>query len=111
MSTSSQDSLVCRDARKDSMPVELSAAETTLRLIAQLQAPDELERRILAGLHSKPAAGRVLKWPRVPRIDTDWKRAAAAAAIAFAVAGGGWSIYWNVRPTQAGGTAAPQVRP
>jgi hypothetical protein len=68
-------------------------AEVTLRLIANLPAPDGLEDRVLNGLRSAPRSGRILKWP-----GQDWLRTAAAAAIVFVVLGGGWEIYSRVQP-------------
>jgi len=41
-----------------------SAAEQTLRLLAQLRSPEGLEDRVIAGLHSAPRRGRILYWPR-----------------------------------------------
>jgi hypothetical protein len=73
-------------------------AEATLRLIANLPAPDGLEDRVLNGLNldglrSAPRQGRVLTWP-----GQDWLRTAAAAAIVSVVFGGGWEIYSRVQP-------------
>jgi hypothetical protein len=86
-----------------------SNAEDTLRLIADLPAPQGLEERVhqkltAARAHGTAAqAGPLLAWP-VPRSSTgrEWMRAAAAAAIAFVIAGGGWGIYRQVQPLQAG---------
>jgi hypothetical protein len=75
-------------------------AEATLRLIANLPAPEGLEDRVLAGLSSAPRSGRVLEWP-----GEAWLRTAAAAAIVFAIVGGGWGIYSRVQPANA--VAAP----
>ena len=67
------------------------AAEETLRMIAKLAAPEGLEDRMKAGLRSAPRRGAVIAWPSA---STDgWMRsagmrAAAAAAIVLAVAGG-----------------------
>jgi len=71
-------------------------AEATLRLIANLPAPDGIEDRVLAGLRSAPSSGRLLKWP-----GQDWLRTAAAAAIVFVIFGGGWGIYSRVQPGNA----------
>ena len=38
-------------------------AEETLRLVASLPAPHELEDRVKAGLQVVPRTGRVLHWP------------------------------------------------
>jgi hypothetical protein len=82
-------------------------AEATLRLIAALPAPAGLEDRVHAALGSaarqtrKP--GRVLAWS-VPTgsggPSSGWMRSAAAAAIAFVVAGGGWGVYSRVQTLQ-----------
>jgi len=74
--------------------------EATLRLIARLPAPDGLEDRVVAGLKTAPRTARVLHWPAVLRPTGTWMRGAAAAAIVFVVAGGGWGIYTRVQPTQ-----------
>jgi len=66
------------------------SAEVTLRLIARLPAPEGLEDRVMAGLKTAPRAARVLHWPAVLQPATSWMRGAAAAAIVFVVAGGGW---------------------
>lgn len=91
---------------------DASPAETTLRLIAQLPAPKGLEDRVLAGLASTPRRGRLLQWPslrheggawmqgRAWTQGSAWMRGAAAAAIVFVVAGGGWGIYTHVQPPQ-----------
>lgn len=76
------------------------AAEETLRLIAGLRVPEGLEERVRAGLRSRSRTGRILAWPAAPRLDSDWMRAAAAAALVFVVAGGGWGIYSRVQQTQ-----------
>jgi hypothetical protein len=76
-------------------------AEDTLHLIAKLPAPTGLEDRIHAGMlaHARSAqrAGRVLAWPAAIRVRSGWIRSAAAAAIVFVVAGGGWGIYSRVQ--------------
>jgi hypothetical protein len=66
--------------------------DATLRLVANLPAPDGLEDRMLAGLRSAPPSGRVLKWP-----GENWLRTAAAAAIVFVIVGGGWEISSHFR--------------
>jgi hypothetical protein len=80
-------------------------AEATLRLIAGLPAPDGLEDRVKAALRAAPRTGRVLHWPAAPVQNQGWLgsalvRSAAAAAIVFVVAGGGWSIYSRVQPAR-----------
>lgn len=80
-------------------------AEATLRLIASLPAPVGLEDRIFTGVVSAPRKGRVLAW-RPDALDAhrtssgNWMRSAAAAAIVFVVAGGGWGIYSRVEQRQ-----------
>jgi hypothetical protein len=84
-------------------------AETTLRLIASLSAPVGLEDRVLAGLRAArlsaaPGRGssrtRILSWPTHRRLESNWMRSAAAAAIVFVVVGGGWGVYSRVQPVQ-----------
>lgn len=77
-----------------------SPAETTLRLIAKLPAPEGIEDRVMAGVKAAPRGARVLHWPEVLQPAGGWVRGAAAAAIVFVVAGGGWGIYTHVQPTQ-----------
>jgi len=94
------------------------SGEQTLRLIANLSAPEGLEDRLHAALHAAPQQishrlsnlaganrrGRVLAWPASvrPKIDpqSSWMRTAAAAAIVFVVAGGGWGVYTRVQHNQ-----------
>jgi len=75
-------------------------AEATLRLIAQLAAPDGLEDRVHAKLIAAPQRGRVLAWPGAVIPAGGWLRAAAAAAIVCVIAGGGWGVYSRVQPGQ-----------
>ncbi|MGO9437830.1 MAG: hypothetical protein ACLPH3_20790 [Terracidiphilus sp.] len=86
-----------------------SETEDTLRLIAGLPAPEGLEERVKAALHQAPRTGSVLHWPlRSSRFDSSrwgwrqstWVRGAAAAAIVFVVAGGGWGVYSRVQPLE-----------
>jgi hypothetical protein len=77
-----------------------SAADETLRLVANLPAPDGLEDRIHKVLRSAPRQGVVLPWPAQSLLRRDWMRASAAAAIAFVVAGGGWGVYSRVQHGQ-----------
>jgi hypothetical protein len=83
-------------------------AEATLRLIAKLPAPAGLEDRVHAelfsGSHPARRSGRVLRWPSAVRPGSDWMRGAAAAAIVFLVAGGGWGIYSHVQRPQSSST-------
>jgi hypothetical protein len=75
--------------------------EATLRLIATLPAPEGLDRRVQTGLRSHVRSGRrqahVLSWPAAKPAGNHWMRSAAAAAIVFVVAGGGWGIYSRVQ--------------
>jgi len=86
-----------------------SEAEKTLRMIAQLPAPDGLEERVNAVLKSQRPGGHVLTWPagagharpsRSGFLLPGFMRVAAAAAIACVVAGGGWGIYARVQQVQ-----------
>lgn len=76
--------------------------EETLRLIARLPAPAGLEERVHKALRAAPRSGRVLAWPSVVRMDNQWMRAAAAAAIVFVVVGGAWGVYSRVQPGPGG---------
>jgi hypothetical protein len=76
------------------------SAEATLRLIANLPAPQGLEDRVIAGVKTAPRTARVLHWPSRLYPTGSWVRGAAAAAIVFVVAGGGWGIYTRVQPSQ-----------
>jgi hypothetical protein len=75
------------------------AAEETLRLLAKLPAPDGLEDRVKAGLRSAPRRGMVIAWPLSSAgwVHSMGMRAAAAAAIVLAVAGGGWGVYSHIQ--------------
>jgi len=72
------------------------SAEETLRIVASLPAPQGLEYRIHAALGSAPRRARVLPWPTALKPQSNWMRTAAAAAIVFVVAGGGWGVYRRV---------------
>jgi hypothetical protein len=96
------------------------SAEETLRVVAGLPAPAGLEDRMCAAIHlarnenfqrqensSGPNGpgpnvygnvrrGRVLAWPSALKPQAGWMRTAAAAAIVFVVAGGGWGVYTRV---------------
>jgi hypothetical protein len=76
------------------------AAEKTLRLLATLPAPEGLEDRLKAGLRSAPRRGVVIAWPFLSAdgwMHSTGMRAAAAAAIVLAVAGGGWGVYSHIQ--------------
>src|SRR5579863_4875696 len=82
-----------------------SAAEETLRLVASLPSPEGLEERIHISLQSTAqdrgaGRGRILSWPGTLRPESGWMRGAAAAAIVFVVAGGGWGVYQGVELNQ-----------
>jgi hypothetical protein len=88
---------------------EVTEAEQTLRLIAYLAAPEGLEDRVHAGLRAAPRSAHVLAWPVRFAASGEWLRAAAAAAIVFVVAGGGYGIYSRVQPGRPSlGVAGPQ---
>lgn len=77
---------------------ELSELDAALRLIASVPVPDGLEERVHASLRAAPRGARVQAWPSVLRpqaawLGSGWARTAAAAAIVFVVAGGGWGVY------------------
>jgi len=78
-------------------------AEDTLRLIASLPAPQGLEDRVKAGLHSAPHRAKIIVWPFSSVEGGRWMqsagmRAAAAAAIVLVIAGGGWEVYSHIQP-------------
>jgi len=82
--------------------------EDTLRLIADLPAPEGLTNRVKAGLRAAPETGRILMWRGPLRPAAGWMygsvaRGAAAAAIVCLVAGGGWGIYSHVQPASGPG--------
>jgi hypothetical protein len=86
------------------------AVDETLRLIANLPTPDGLEDRVHAALHSAPRRGRLLAWPQSLRPSYAWMRTAAAAAIVFIVAGGGWGVYSRVQKGLPAKTVAMPAR-
>lgn len=86
-----------REIRSSSCLSDVESAEKTLRLIATLPAPEGLADRVQAGLRSAPRT--ILSWPQGVRPAAAWRRGAAAAAIVFAVAGGGWGVYSHVQPS------------
>lgn len=100
-----------RDFRGPESP---DAGEDTLRLIANLPAPEGLADRVKAGLRNAPRAGRILMWRAALAPARGWMytgvaRGAAAAAIVCVVAGGGWRIYSHVQ--RAGPSANVIVMP
>lgn len=80
--------------------------EATLHLLTQITAPEGLEDRVKASLRASGRTGKVLPWPTPAGPGIGWLRGAAAAAIVFVVAGGGWGVYSHVRPTEAPQAAA-----
>jgi len=86
------------------------SAEETLRIVAGLPAPAGLEDRVHVALREAhrhnlqrnmdgvevDRRGRVLAWPTALKPQSSWMRTAAAAAIVFVVAGGGWGVYTRV---------------
>jgi hypothetical protein len=86
------------------------SGEDTLRLIAGLPAPAGLEERVHRALRAAPhelrGGGHVLAWlarfHAKAALESNWMRAAAAAAIVSVVVGGGWGVYSRVQPGQAG---------
>ena len=82
--------------------------EESLRVIARLPAPEGLEERVIAGVRAGGA--RILHFPAALRPGRSWMRGAAAAAIVFVVAGGGWGIYSRVQKPQAAKVISMPVR-
>ena len=95
-----------------SFPVSFPASlDDTLRLVAHAPVPAGLKERVHASLMEAaphgvaPRRARILMWPASGDpsaiwMGNGWLRTAAAAAIVFVVAGGGWGMYQRVeRPT------------
>ncbi len=76
------------------------SAESTLRLIARLPVPEGIEDRVMVGVRAARRTGLVLRWPGLLQPTGSWMRGAAAAAIVFVVAGGGWGVYTRVKPSE-----------
>jgi hypothetical protein len=104
MNSNPQDPMASETTSDSVSASVFSPAEETLRLIAKLPAPDGLEERVHARVNAAARIaqrrGRVLAWPRALRAESGWMRGAAAAAIVFVVAGGGWGVYTRVESTQ-----------
>lgn len=93
---------------RDNPAQEIAAAagevESTLRLIANLPAPEGLELRVKSALRGAPkqSTASLFAWPVNPSFrswaESAWIRGAAAAAIVCIVAGGGWEVYSRVQP-------------
>ncbi len=90
-----------------------SQIDETLRLLAHAPVPAGLEDRVRAALKSAPAQGRLPAWPAAAGSGwfVNWARAAAAAAIALVVAGGGWSVYQHAQSAAARVAPAPVAQP
>jgi len=76
-------------------------AERTLRLIATLPAPEGIADRVKSRLQDAPRKAGVIAWPSSVS-GARWTqfaamRAAAAAAIVIAVAGGAWELYTHIQ--------------
>jgi hypothetical protein len=63
----------------------------------------------MAGVRAGRGA-RVLEFPAALRPGSNWMRGAAAAAIVFVVAGGGWGVYSRVQKPQAAKVITMPVR-
>jgi hypothetical protein len=90
-------------------------AETTLRLIASLPAPEGIEDRVKAGVRTADRQASVVSWPNplpgeARSTQVSAMRAAAAAAIVFVVAGGGWEVYSHIRLAPAPTAVAAPAR-
>jgi hypothetical protein len=92
-------------------PTASATGEETLRLIANLQAPAGLEDRVHAALRVGTRRGRVLAWPAASHRQSGWMRTAAAAAIVFVVAGGGWGVYSRVEQNHPAKVIVMPLRP
>jgi len=81
---------------------EAGDTDATLRVIAELPAPEGLEDRVKAALRKAPAGhvAKMLEWPARSWTQSAWVRGAAAAAIVAVVAGGSWGVYARVQPRQ-----------
>jgi hypothetical protein len=97
---------------------EPGEADATLRLIAELPAPDGLSERVKGRLQAKSVeaargGGRLLEWPTRASAGhgqlQNWMRSAAAAAIVGVVSGGAWWIYASVAPAGGGSAVAAPV--
>lgn len=101
----------------DTPAPESAPIDETLRLIAHAPVPEGLEDRVHAAVfQAAPRPGRILPWP-VPAeppafwAGNNWVRTAAAAAIVFVVAGGGWGIYRRVEHPVARVILLPAAQP
>ncbi len=81
---------------------DVADAEQTLRLVASLPAPKDLEERVKASLRTGHQRAEVVAWP-FPSAGRSWMqnaamRTGAAAAIVLVIAGGGWEVYSHIQP-------------
>lgn len=92
-----------------------AALDDTLRVIAQAPVPAGIEERVHAALRAAPRHSRMLVWPAAETAlfwgSSNWLRAAAAASIVLAVAGGGWGVYMHVQRPGSKVIVAPLVQP
>lgn len=94
-----------------------ASIDDTLRVITQAPVPAGIEERVHAALRAAPRHTRVLAWPAVSPAtatfwgNSNWVRAAAAASIVFAVAGGGWGVYLHVQRPENKVVVVPVAQP
>lgn len=110
MSFPTQENTRIRDAAS-----EAESGEETLRLIASLPAPQQLEDRVKAGLRGAAHSARILRWPTPLLPGQRWInstaiRGVAAAAIVMIVAGGSWGVYSRVQPAPSRNVLVPPLR-
>lgn len=94
--------------------VNTTAMEQTLKLVAELPAPEGLAERVkarLAAVEADPQRGRLLDWPAPSRTRTRWLPGAMAAGLLAAVAIGGTLAYRWVVPAPVARTAPAAARP
>jgi hypothetical protein len=88
--------------------------DNTLQVIVHAPVPEGIEDRIHAALRAAPRRSRVLAWPAVETTvfwGNSWLRTAAAAAIVFVVAGGGWGVYMRVQRPESKVIVMPMTQP
>jgi len=100
MNSRSQDANLLNSKSGTGSAIVAGSVEASLRLIARLPAPEGLEDRVIGGLRTVPRTARILHWPAALGPTGSWMRGAAAAAIVFVVAGGGWGVYTRVQTSQ-----------
>jgi hypothetical protein len=91
--------------------VRLDDAQETLRLIATMPAPFQLEERVKARMQAVPSRGEMWLLSGLSGWMTgSAMRAAAAAAIVLVVAGGGWAVYSHIQlPATPTAVVEPQM--